>query len=103
MRHYDIMQRLNGVWHKKTVTLSCCHFCDSDELVVSDVERDGCDPEEWPSAVMCGSCGTSGPWGTTEYRAVEAWNTGSDVKTDSLTDWTPMASSGLQPDDGCPF
>jgi hypothetical protein len=103
MRHYDIMQCLNGIWNRKTVTLACCHFCGGDELVVSDVERDGYEPEEWPSAVMCGGCGAQGPWGTTEYRAVKAWNTASDVKTESLTDWTPMASSGPQPDDGCPF
>ena len=103
MRHYEIMQCASGVWHKKTVTLSCCLFCDSDELVVSDVERDGYEPEEWPSAVKCGDCGASGPWGATEYRAVEAWNAAGHIKTESVTEWQPMASNGTTPDAGCPF
>lgn len=87
VRDHDIMRRVDGAWQYKTVNLSCCIFCQSDELIVSGVERDGYEPEDWQSAVHCGGCGARGPWGPTEQRAVELWNQACGVETTSLTGW----------------
>lgn len=89
-RTYDIMDTIDGVRQSKTVTLACCPFCDSAELIVSDVEREGFDPLKWPAAVHCGGCGARGPWGWTEYRAVERWNKTCGIETDSITEWQPL-------------
>jgi len=89
-RMYEILDTIDGVRKSKKVTLACCLFCDSAELIVSDVEREGYDPLKWPSAVHCGGCGARGPWGWTEYRAVERWNQTCGIETCSLTEWESL-------------
>jgi len=86
-RTYDVVDTIDNVRKSKKVTLACCPFCDSAELIVSDVEREGYDPLKWPSAVHCGGCGARGPGGWTEYRAVERWNQTCGIETRSLTEW----------------
>lgn len=90
-RTYEILDTIDGVRKSKKVTLACCLFCNSAELIVSDVEREGYDPLKWPSAVHCGGCGAHGPWGSTEYRAVERWNQACGIETESLTGWAPVS------------
>ena len=87
----DVLQRIDGAMCRKSVSVACCPFCRSDqELIVSDVERDGYAPAYWPSAVQCGGCGASGPWGDTEESAVKKWNQATGVETVCLSDWTAI-------------
>jgi hypothetical protein len=103
-RNYDIMRRVNGAWQFKTVNLSCCIFCQGDELIVSEVERDGYEPEDWQSAVHCGGCGARGPWGGSEQLAVEKWNQACGIETISVTGWiSPPPVDPLLDDGDIPF
>jgi hypothetical protein len=100
---YEIVRHSAGNWQKKTVALCSCLFCDGGELIVSDVERDGYKPEDWPSAVFCGGCGARGPWRATEELAVEAWNGAKGVKSVSITEWISMPQADASAGGDFPF
>jgi hypothetical protein len=78
-----------------------CPHCNGFELIVSEVERQGYPPEQFPSAVHCGDCGASGPWGDTEESALAAWNRTARVHTGFTTAWQRVLTS--EPSDDLPF
>ena len=53
--------------------LAKCPFCGNRQLIVSDDDC-GANVREHVDIVVCGDCGTRGPWGDTEADAIERWN-----------------------------
>jgi len=53
--------------------LAKCPFCGSRTLAESNTDCMD-NVQEYAHIIVCGDCGTRGPWGKTEADAIELWN-----------------------------
>lgn len=53
--------------------LAKCPFCGNRQLISSEDDC-GDNVRDLAHIIVCGDCGTRGPWGDTEADAIERWN-----------------------------
>jgi hypothetical protein len=93
----------DGGDYKCQVSIAPCPHCMGHALIVTEIERSGYPPNEWPFAVKCATCGAHGPWGGDEYSAVKIWNKCLHVET-IKSEWIKVECSGeAEDDDDVPF